>query len=115
MRIVESRADHLQLRSSDTVLGAGAAGTSSRWGMVAYHPAPRRSAVYGVGTVFILIAAAVMLSRARTLRVEPNSFGPSRWFELASLVRRRDYMFQAQLATGLRCCPTGAAWCRDDG
>lgn len=106
MRITDSRADRLQMRSSDTV-------GSLFWAVfflafalaVAWFLAtrePDRPTGFLVAIAFCLVAAAVQVWRARSLHVELSRYGPSRWSETSSLVRRREFTFETELIVGLR-------------
>lgn len=106
MRIIDSRADRLQLRSSDTIGSLFwatvfvASALALAWFLAAREP--DRPTGFLVGIAFFFFAAAAQVWRARTLRIELSRYGPSRGSETSSLVRRREFTFEAALIVGLR-------------
>lgn len=106
MRITDSRADRLQLRSSDT-LGSLfwaavflASALALAWFLAAREP--ERTTGFLVGVAFCLFGAAAQVWRARTLHIELSRYGPSRGTETTSLIRHREFTFDAASIVGLR-------------
>ena len=106
MRIDERRADRIRLRSDDTspalFWAAALLALAFAIAIALAIGRPERPTGYVVAIIFCVVAGALQVRGARTLRVELSRHGPSRWTETSSLIRRRETTFEPGAVIGLR-------------